>query len=172
MSSITYAVVGEQCVLPQPSALRVMRGQLEKLLGWILGEGAVKYGGKVGLFSAHTPKGEALMRAYLYLVEIFQYPMNKIDVRVKISIRHRADMVVYSDDAKTKPFLVVEGAAIGSSAKRLDAALQKAIYNAKRIGAPLAAVMSGAECIAVRFDTLGKPVRMESLPSNYDNTIL
>ncbi len=167
MANQLYQVVAESTVF-LPARQRQMASAREWSLAWFIAERRVNYQTNIHRFSGKTPKEQALIRAYLYLVELYRYPMNCIGVRARISARFVADLLVYTDETLAEVYMVVEGAPFGSSNKRLLASLDRAVIKARYVGAPYAAVMSGGECIAVRITGPGTPTRIEYVPTAYN----
>ena len=57
------------------------------------------------------PEEKVRARFYVELIEHFQYSQNRIDLEVTVPRRtpsDRADIVVFQDDEKKNPFIVVE----------------------------------------------------------------
>ena len=57
------------------------------------------------------PEEQVRAKFYVELIELFQYSENRIDLEVRVPRRtpsDLADIVVFSDDGKKDPFIVVE----------------------------------------------------------------
>lgn len=82
----------------------------------------------------------------LQLVEVYNYSLQQIRIEVlvpKTHPRQRADVVVYTDDARAKAFLVFECLKPGASFNALNRSLWRVINQAKLLGARYAVVTSG-----------------------------
>ena len=57
------------------------------------------------------PEEEVRAKYYVELIERYQYSENQIDLEVTVPRRtpsDRADIVIFQDDAKIKPYIVIE----------------------------------------------------------------
>ena len=91
---------------------------------------------------------EELVRArfYVELIEHFQYSQNRIDLEVTVPRRtpsDRADIVVFQDDEKKNPFIVVECKKDEISEAEFNQAIEQAFGNCNSLGAYYTVVVAG-----------------------------
>lgn len=83
------------------------------------------------------PEEQVRARFYVELIEHFQYSENRIDLEVQVPRRtpsDRADIVVFQDDEKKDPFIVVECKKDGISEAEFDQAIEQAFGNCNSLG--------------------------------------
>lgn len=91
---------------------------------------------------------EEKVRAWFYavLAEDLKYPPERIDVEVEVFRRKPedfADIVVYEDDMRTTPYLVIECKAGNINAAEQEQAIKQAWGNANNLGSAYAGVVIG-----------------------------
>ena len=92
------------------------------------------------------PEEEIRARYYVELIERYQYPENKIDLEVAVPGRTPfvlADIVVFQDDAKKNPYIVIECKKDGISEAEFGQAIQQAYGNCNAWRGHYAAVIAG-----------------------------
>ncbi len=92
------------------------------------------------------PEEQVRARFYVELIEHFQYSPNRIDLEVQVPRRtpsDRADIVVFQDDEKKDPFIVVECKKDGISEAEFDQAIEQAFGNCNSLGGYYTAVIAG-----------------------------
>ena len=92
------------------------------------------------------PEEQVRARFYVELIEHFQYSQNRVDLEVQVPRRtpsDRADIVVFQDDDKKEPFIVVECKKDGISEAEFDQAIEQAFGNCNSLGAYYTAVVAG-----------------------------
>ncbi len=92
------------------------------------------------------PEEQVRARFYVELIEYFQYSPNRIDLEVQVPRRtpsDRADIVVFQDDEKKDPFIVVECKKDGISEAEFDQAIEQAFGNCNSLGGYYTAVIAG-----------------------------
>ncbi len=83
------------------------------------------------------PEEQVRARFYVELIEHFQYSPNRIDLEVQVPRRtpsDRADIVVFQDEEKKDPFIVVECKKDGISEAEFDQAIEQAFGNCNSLG--------------------------------------
>lgn len=101
---------------------------------------------------------EELVRAeyYVELIEKYKYPVGRIEFEVTVPRRtpsDRADIVIFEDDEKKKPYIVVECKKEKISDSEYNQAIEQAFGNANSLRATYATVIAGKTRTA--FDVAG-----------------
>ena len=92
------------------------------------------------------PEEKVRARFYVELIEHFQYSQNRIDLEVRVPRRtpsDRADIVVFQDDEKKNPFIVVECKKDETSEAEFKQAIEQAFGNCNSLGAYYTVVVAG-----------------------------
>ena len=92
------------------------------------------------------PEEKVRARFYVELIEHFQYSQNRIDLEVTVPRRtpsDRADIVVFQDDEKKNPFIVVECKKDETSEAEFEQAIEQAFGNCNSLGAYYTVVVAG-----------------------------
>ncbi len=133
--------------LPQEILLREADGANDRFKALLLREiNKVNYQAAPGHFNFNNKQEMVRILLCLQLVEIYNYPLQQIRIEVlvpKTHPRQRADVVVYTDEARTKPFLVFECLKPGASFAELNRSILRVIHQAKILSAEYAIVTSG-----------------------------
>jgi type I restriction enzyme M protein len=100
---------------------------------------------------------EELVRAEYYfdLIEKYRYSGRRISFEVEMPDRtpeRYADIVIYVDDAKTRPYIVVECKKDGISNAEFEQATKQTIANARVLKAPYAICVAGNTQRAMETD--------------------
>ena len=93
-----------------------------------------------------NPEEQVRARFYVELIELFQYPQNRIDLEVTVPRRtpaDRADIVVFQDDEKKNPFIVVECKKDETSEAEFKQAIEQAFGNCNSLGGHYTVVVAG-----------------------------
>ena len=93
-----------------------------------------------------APEEQVRAKFYVELIEHFQYSKNRIDLEVTVPRRtpsDRADIVVFQDDDKKNPFIVVECKKEGISEAEFNQAIEQAFGNCNSLGAYYTVVVAG-----------------------------
>ena len=93
-----------------------------------------------------NPEEQVRAKFYVELIEHFQYSENRIDLEVTVPRRtpsDRADIVVFQDDEKKNPFIVVECKKEGVSEAEFNQAIEQAFGNCNSLGAYYTVVVAG-----------------------------
>ncbi len=92
------------------------------------------------------PEEQVRARFYVELIEHFQYSENRINLEVTVPRRtpsDLADIVVFQDDDKKDPFIVVECKKDEVSEAEFDQAIEQAFGNCNSLGAYYTVVVAG-----------------------------
>ncbi len=92
------------------------------------------------------PEEKIRARFYVELIELFQYSENRIDLEVRVPRRtpsDLADIVVFQDDEKKNPFIVVECKKDEISDAEFEQAIEQAFGNCNSLGGHYAVVVAG-----------------------------
>jgi len=92
------------------------------------------------------PEEQVRARFYVELIELFQYSENRIDVEVRVPRRtpsDLADIVVFQDDEKKNPFIVIECKKEEISEAEFAQATEQAFGNCNSLGGHYAVVIAG-----------------------------
>lgn len=92
------------------------------------------------------PEEQVRARFYVELIEHFQYSQDRIDLEVRVPRRtpsDRADIVVFQDDGKKDPFIVVECKKEGISEVEFKQAIEQAFGNCHSLSGYYAVVVAG-----------------------------
>jgi len=124
-----------------------------------------------------NPEEKVRASYFCELVLDYNYPKEKMDFEVLVPRRtpeDRADIVIYEDDERTIPYLVVETKKDGITDAEFKQAIEQAFGNANSIRAKLASVVAGTTKTA--FDVAGfKPSEraknvIADIPKKYGKT--
>ena len=92
------------------------------------------------------PEEKVRARFYVELIEHFQYLQNRIDLEVRVPRRtpsDLADIVVFQDDEKKNPFIVVECKKEETSEAEFNQAIEQAFGNCNSLSGHYAVVVAG-----------------------------
>lgn len=132
-----------------------MENTLEKTLNSAIAKGyfrLINNGTKIEyLPSGHKenlndPEEKVRAEYYFDLLEKYRYPANRIELETEMPDRtpeRYADIVIFEDDAKKKPYIVVECKKDGISDAEFEQATKQAIANARVLHAPFAICVAG-----------------------------
>ncbi|KKR73062.1 MAG: N-6 DNA methylase [Candidatus Nomurabacteria bacterium GW2011_GWA1_40_8] len=94
----------------------------------------------------NDPEEKVRAEYYFDLLEKYHYPVKRIELETEMPDRtpeRYADIVIYEDDGKKKPYIVVECKKDGISDAEFEQATKQAIANARVLHAPLAICVAG-----------------------------
>jgi len=147
---------------------------VDKELKESIAEELIEIGEKEGLFKVSGKKIEYLtvkksynftdpeeqVRGIFYyeLVKKYQYPKERIDLEVIVPRREptdKADIVVYEDDEKKKPYIVVECKKDGISQAEIKQAIEQAFGNANSLRSKYTILVAGN--VRIAFDIANFP---------------
>ena len=92
------------------------------------------------------PEEQVRARYYVELIERYQYPENRIDLEVTVPRRtpsDSADIVVFQDDAKKNPYIVIECKKDGISELEFGQAIEQAFGNCNSLSGHYTGVIAG-----------------------------
>ena len=92
------------------------------------------------------PEEKVRARYYVELIERYQYPENRIDLEVNVPRRTPsdfADIVIFQDDAKTKPYIIIECKKDGISELEFEQAIEQAFGNCNSLSGHYTGVIAG-----------------------------
>ena len=93
-----------------------------------------------------NPEEKVRARYYVELIEWYQYHETRIDLEVAVPRRTQsdfADLVIFHDDAKKNPYVVVECKKDGISEAEFNQAIEQAFGNCNSLSGDYAAVIAG-----------------------------
>ncbi|MBI5573000.1 MAG: N-6 DNA methylase [Elusimicrobia bacterium] len=97
-------------------------------------------------YRATDPEEQVRISIYQELIKKYKYPKEKIDLEVIVPRRKpedKADIIVYEDDEKKNPYLVVECKKDGITDAEYKQAIEQVFGNANSIRAKFACVVAG-----------------------------
>ena len=92
------------------------------------------------------PEEKVRARYYVELIERYQYPENQIDLEVTVPRRtpvDRADIVIFQDDAKKNPYIVIECKEDGTTELEFEQAIEQAFGNCNSLSGHYTGVVAG-----------------------------
>ena len=105
-------------------------------------------------------------RYYVELIERYQYPENRIDLEVTVPRRtpsDRADIVVFQDDAKKNPYIVIECKKDEISGQDFQQAIEQAFGNCNALRGEYAAVIAGNTRRFFNVEDFGAMERLQNI---------
>lgn len=152
-------------------------GQDKKLIE-IGADSRVKYVAQDKRYDFRGPEEKVRASFYVELVEKYKYPSNRLDLEVIVPRRKpedKADIVVYEDEERKRPYIVVECKKDGISKAEINQAVEQAFGNANSLRAKYAILVAGN--VRIAFDVAGfKPSEREKniiadIPIRYGKVI-
>lgn len=152
-------------------------GQDKKLIE-IGADNKVKYTAQNKRYNFRDPEEKVRASFYVELVEKYKYPPTRLDLEVIVPRRKpedKADIVVYEDEERKKPYIVVECKKDGISKAEINQAVEQAFGNANSLRAKYAILVAGN--VRIAFDVAGfKPSEREKniiadIPVRYGKVI-
>jgi len=104
------------------------------------------------------PEEQVRVSFYCELIKKYQYPKERIDLEVIVPRREptdKADIVVYEDDGKKKPYIVVECKKDGISQAEIRQAIEQAFGNANSLRSKYTILVAGN--VRIAFDVANFP---------------
>jgi type I restriction enzyme M protein len=136
-----------------------------------------KKGGKAKSYAWSDPEEWVRAEFYATLVNKLHYPAENIDLEVEVYRRKPedfADIVVFEDEALSKPYIVVECKTEGVTPAEFEQAIKQAWGNANNLGAKYAAAVAGDVQFAFEarsFDLKDREKYALVLPERYGKPI-
>jgi type I restriction enzyme M protein len=109
-------------------------------------------------YNITDPEEQVRMSFYYELIKKYQYPKERIDLEVIVPRREptdKADIVVYEDDEKKKPYIVVECKKDGISQAEIKQAIEQAFGNANSLRSKYTILVAGN--VRIAFDISNFP---------------
>jgi len=152
-------------------------GQDKKLIE-IGADDRVKYTAQNKRYNFRDPEEKVRASFYVELIEKYKYPPNRLGLEEPVPRRKpedKADIVVYEDEERKKPYIVVECKRDGISKAEINQAVEQAFGNANSLRAKYAILVAGN--VRIAFDVAGfKPSEREKniiadIPIRYGKVI-
>lgn len=140
--SVNYQQLEEKITINSEEYLEI--GQKRKY--FILDKGKIKYLASGKNYNSSNPEEKVRSRYYYDLIEKYNYPVKRIDFEIEMPSRtpqYYADIVIYKDDDKKIPYIVVECKKDGITDAEFEQATKQAIANARVLKAPFAICVAG-----------------------------
>jgi type I restriction enzyme M protein len=109
-------------------------------------------------YNITDPEEQVRVSFYYELIKKYQYPKERIDLEVIVPRREptdKADIVVYEDDEKKKPYIVVECKKDGISQAEIKQAIEQAFGNANSLRSKYTILVAGN--VRIAFDVANFP---------------
>lgn len=116
-------------------------GVLKNYFSFSRDKGKVIYNALGKTYNFRDSEEKVRIEYYFDLIEKYKYPITRIEFEVEMpdnAMEQCADIVVFEDDAKIKPYIAVECRSIDSDIKAVEKGLKEAIIKAKLLGAKYA----------------------------------
>jgi type I restriction enzyme M protein len=134
----------------------ISMGEREGLIK--LSEDKVEYISLKKSYRSTDPEERVRAAFYVELITKYKYPKEKIDLEVIVPRRDpkdKADIVVYEDDDKKSPYIVVECKKDGIPLAEIKQAVEQAFGNTNSLGAKYALMVAGN--VRIAFDVAKFP---------------
>lgn len=117
-------------------------------------------------YKISDPEEHVRASYYLELIKKYQYPKERIDFEVSVKGERRpaADVVIYEDEERKKPYIVVECKKDGIPQAEIKDAIEEAIPNAHYLKSKYAIVVAGN--VRIAFDIA------KSLPQEREKNVI
>lgn len=142
---------------------------------FILDKGKIKYLAVGKSYNFSNPEEKVRMMYYFDLIEKYKYPSDKIEFEYGMPDRtpdRYADIVVFTNDARRKPYIVIECKKDGISDAEFEQAMKQAIANARLLKAPYAICVAGNTRRAIETERWNDKTPEKSIindiPISYD----
>ena len=112
------------------------------------------------------PEEKVRARYYVELIERYQYSENRIDLEVTVPRRtpsDSADIVVFQDDAKKTPYIVIECKKDGTSELEFEQAIEQAFGNCNSLSGHYTGVVAGNTRRFFNVKNFGAMERIENV---------
>jgi type I restriction enzyme M protein len=109
-------------------------------------------------YNFSDPEEQVRISFYYELIKKYQYPKERIDLEVIVPRREptdKADIVVYEDDEKKKPYIIVECKKDGISQAEIKQAIEQAFGNANSLRSKYTILVAGN--VSIAFDISNFP---------------
>ena len=112
------------------------------------------------------PEEQVRARYYVELIERYQYPESQIDLEVTVPRRtpsDSADIVVFQDDAKKNPYIVIECKKDGTSELEFEQAIEQAFGNCNSLSGDYTGVVAGNTRRFFNVEDFGAMERLQNV---------
>jgi type I restriction enzyme M protein len=140
--SVSYQQLEEKIISDSEGYLK--QGQQKGY--FILDKVKIKYLASGKKYNSSNPEEKVRSKYYYDLIEKYNYPVKRIDFEIEMPSRtpqYYADIVIYKDDDKKIPYIVVECKKDGITDAEFEQATKQAIANARVLKAPFAICVAG-----------------------------
>ena len=128
-------------------------------------------------YNITDPEEQVRVSFYYELIKKYQYPKERIDLEVSVKGEKRpaADIVVFEDNEKKKPYIVVECKKDGISQAEIKQAVEEGIPNAHYLKSKYAIIVAGN--VRIAFDIANFPPQerekniIADIPIRYEKVI-
>ncbi len=137
---------------------------------FIFDKGRIKYLAVGKSYNFSNPEEKVRMAYYFDLIEKYNYPPDRIEFEVGMPDRtpdRYADIVVFTNDAQRKPYIVIECKKDGISDAEFEQAVKQAIANTRLLKAPFAICVAGNTRCAIKIDKSNNEIRVSDIPVCY-----
>ena len=144
MSKILYEEKKEEVKVEPEEFLSA--GEDKKYITFSKDKTKITYNKIEKTYSFKNPEEKVRASFYVELIEKYDYPENRLDTEVVVPRRtpsDKADIVVFEDDEKKIPYLVVECKKDGITDAEFKQAIEQVFGNANSLRAKFAAVVAG-----------------------------
>jgi type I restriction enzyme M protein len=120
-------------------------------------------------YNITDPEEQVRVSFYYELIKKHQYPKERIDLDVIVPRREpkdKADIVLYEDDEKKKPYIVVECKKDGISQAEIKQAVEQAFGNANSLRSKYTILVAGNVRIALMMDEAYKAKKQRETEAN------
>jgi type I restriction enzyme M protein len=120
-------------------------------------------------YNITDPEEQVRVSFYYELIKKYQYPKERIDLEVIVPRREpkdKADIVLYEDDEKKKPYIVVECKKDGISQAEIKQAVEQAFGNANSLRSKYTILVAGNVRIALMMDEAYKAKKQRETEAN------
>jgi len=124
----------------------LLTGEDKKYISFSKDNSKITYNKLEKTYSFKNPEEKVRASFYVELIEKYNYPENRLDTEVVVPRRtpsDKADIVIFEDDEKKKPYLVIECKKDGITDAEFKQAIEQVFGNANSLRAKFAAVVAG-----------------------------
>ena len=144
MNKILYEEKKEEIKVEPEEFL--LTGEDKKYISFSKDNSKITYNELEKTYNFKNPEEKVRASFYVELIEKYNYPENRLDTEVVVPRRtpsDKADIVIFEDNEKKKPYLVVECKKDGITDAEFKQAIEQVFGNANSLRAKFAAVVAG-----------------------------
>lgn len=138
---------------------------------FILDQGSIKYLAVGRGYNFSDPEEKTRMMYYFDLIEKYKYPADKIEFEIGVfdkTPNRYADIVVFTNDAQRKPYIVVECKRDDVSNAEFGQAVKQAIAKAWDLGALFAVCVAGDKYRVIKIGEPNNETEIDDIPIHYE----